>query len=222
MNKVVLALASTLALPGFALAADLPAYSDAGNMYVSIHGGILMAPTIDTKIAPSAGDDATLPATFGFDSGMRWGGAVGYSMNSNLAMELEYSNAGFDAEDVTIEGTAYDAVGDASVQTIMGNFIIGADYGSFRPYIGAGLGGARVAADINPDVTSDDLDDSDWALAGQAFAGLNVAVTETVTIGARYRYQMIGATDMTDDRGDPVAAESFDLQSVDLVLIVGF
>lgn len=222
MNRLILVAAATFAFPALAFAADAPAYAEASNMYVSLHGGMLMDPSMDTKIAPSAGADATLPVSFGFDSGMRWGGAVGYSLNSALAMELEYSNASFDAEDGEVSGSTYDADGDANVQTIMANFLVGADYGSFRPYIGAGLGGARVAADISPAFTSDDLDDSDWVLAGQAFAGVNVALSETMTIGARYRYQMIGATDMTDGRGDPIAGESFDLQSVDLVLTVGF
>ena len=222
MNRLILAAAATLAFPVFALAADAPVYSDASSVYVSLHGGILMNPTNEAKIAPTAGAEATLPVEFGFDSGMRWGGAVGYNLNSSLAMELEYSNASFDSKDVAVEGTTYDSEGDAGVQTIMSNFVIGADYGSLRPYIGAGVGAARVAADVNPAITNDDLVDSDWALAGQAFAGVNLAVSETVTIGARYRYQMIGATDMTDDRGDPVAADSFDLQSVELVMTFGF
>ncbi len=226
MNRLVLAAAATLAFPAFALAADAPAYSDASSMYVSLHGGILMDPSIDAEIADGVGDPADVPVEFGFDSGMRWGGALGYNMNSNTAMELEYSNASFDADDasVAILESTFDAGGDGSAQTIMVNFVVGTDYGSIRPYVGLGLGAARVGADIAADIpgSDDELHDSDWAFAGQAFAGVNLAVTEAVTIGARYRYQMIGATDMTDDLGDPVAIDSFDLQSVELVMTIGF
>ena len=71
MNRLVLAAAATLAFPAFALAADAPAYSDASSMYVSLHGGILMDPSIDAEIADGVGDPADVPVEFGFDSGKR-------------------------------------------------------------------------------------------------------------------------------------------------------
>ena len=223
MNRLVLAAAATLAFPAFALAADAPAYSDASSMYVSLHGGILMDPSIDAQLSSGDGGPADTPVEFGFDSGMRWGGAMGFRMNSNLAMEVEYSNAGLDAAEMRNGGNPYDVTGELSTQTIMANFVVGADYGALRPYIGAGLGTARVAADnIDPDDFPDALDDHDWAFAGQAFAGVNFALSETMTVGARYRYQMIGATNLMDTADDPVEGDSFDLQSVELVMTIGF
>lgn len=223
MNRLILATAATLALPAFAFAADAPAYNDASSVYVSLHGGILMDPTIDAMVADGSNVPADVPVEFGFGGDMRWGGALGYRMNSNLAMELEYSNASLDAEDAVVDG-ALDVDGEVTAQTIMANFVVGTDYGSFRPYVGAGLGAAHVSADmaLDPLVFPDALDDSDWVFAGQAFAGVNVALSETMTVGARYRYQMIGETNFTDEGDDPVEADSFDLQSVELVLTVGF
>lgn len=226
MIKTSFALIALVALPTAAMAADAPAASQAGGFYASIHGGMLLDSTLSARISSDfrPADELDTPIDFDFDDGTRWGGSVGYYLNSNMSIEAEVSNAGFDVIGFDIPNTLPgNAAGTPSVLTIMGNFVIGQNYNSFRPYVGAGLGAAKVSADVDSlDGFNNALHDEDWALAGQVFAGIDYALTDSLMLGARYRYQSIGSTDMSDTLDYPVAIDRFDLQSVDLVLKMAF
>ena len=101
----------------------------------------------------------------------------------------------------------------------MGNLIVGQHFGAWRPYVGAGVGAARLS--INSDY-ADGLDDSDWAAAGQVFTGIDYNFTERLSLGARYRFQYIGSTDYNDGIGDPVKVGSLQSHNIEAVLKMRF
>jgi len=58
---------------------------------------------------------------------------------------------------------------------------------SFTPYLGVGIGGARIEADVTaPPIPR--FDDAQWAFAYQGIAGVDWRLTPQASLGVRYRY----------------------------------
>jgi opacity protein-like surface antigen len=75
--------------------------------------------------------------------------------------------------------------GDVSALALMGNLYFEPWIAlPLKPYLGAGLGGARVAFEAE----ELDADDTDWVLAYQGMAGLAVDLAPDVAIFGGYRY----------------------------------
>jgi opacity protein-like surface antigen len=200
-------------------AAPAPALEPWNGMYVSLHGGVVWLSDVVADLYP---DDV---ATFEIQPGFRVGGSVGYDFGPNFGIEAEASYAAFNPDFVTVYDTGGSFEGDgpvtgsASALTLMGNLIVGTQMGSVRPYIGVGGGGALVSANV--DLFSG-VNDSAWTWAAQAFAGLDLALTRNVSIGARYRFQWIGPSTMSDGDGDPVNIRGYGIQGVEGVLKIRF
>ena len=203
---------------GLAAAADEIGYPSFG-LYASLHGGwyLPQEPTATFEVGPD-----TVLGGINVDNGYRIGGAIGYDFTRNFAVEFETSFARSTVDSIDV-GPPVDATqpapGHGSLLTLMGNAIIGEHYGNWRPYIGAGIGGALVSLDVD---FMSGLDDSDWALAGQVFVGVDYAISDNVSVGARYRYQHVGSTDYTDGNDLPVGLSDFGAHSIELGLKVKF
>jgi opacity protein-like surface antigen len=224
MHKLSFALAAgVVAISASAYAADLgyepppvapPAPVEWNGLYFTVHGGWLWVPDVNAFLSP---DDN---ATFQMTPGYRAGGSIGYDFSSNFGIEGEVSYADFGTDFVTVPGEgAGPIIGDASVLTIMGNVIVGHQWGAFRPYVGVGAGAAEVSANV---LLFSGVNDSDWTWAAQAFAGLDFALTSHVSLGIRYRFQYIGDTNMSDGDGDPINIDPITAHSVEGVLKVRF
>lgn len=214
---------------GLAMAADLPemgyvepmepAPLPPAGFYASLHAGYVMPGDVDGDIIFGGG---TTDVGIDVEDGYRIGGSLGYDFNSMIGVEAEvsYSQTDVDSLSAAALGGVSPTSGDASILTLMGNVIIGQQYDRWRPYVGVGAG----AAHLNLDVVTllDDVDDSDWAFAAQAFVGLDFSLTDTVSLGARYRYLHIGSTDYSDDVGDPVNVDSFGTHSIEAAVKVKF
>ncbi len=185
--------------------------------YFSLHGGALFIPDTLVNFEP-----ATL-AEFHTDTGYRVGGALGIDFNSALSAEAELSWGTVGVNGFTIVGgPSFPASGDAHLLSVMGNIIVGRDMGRWRPYVGVGVGGVRVDLD-NIDIGGGDgVNDSDWTWGAQAFVGADVMLTQTVSLGVRYRYQYVGETNFLDTDGDPVSIDHIAAHSIEGVLKIRF
>lgn len=219
---------------GLAMAADLPEMGYVGPMepaplppagfYASLHAGYVMPGDVDGEIVFPVGP-STRDASVDVEDGYRFGGALGYDFNSMMGIEAEVSYLEMDVDSISIAGAGGGTAstsGDASVLTLMGNLIAGQQYDRWRPYVGVGAGAAHVDLDITIPTLPNDLDDSDWAFAAQAFVGLDYSLTDTVSLGARYRYLHISSTDYSDEAPDPVSIDSFGNHSIEAALKVRF
>ncbi|MEH6726959.1 MAG: outer membrane beta-barrel protein [Hyphomicrobiales bacterium] len=218
-----------MASSSLAMAADLPDMSYVDQMepaplppagfYASLHAGYAMPGDVEGEIVPGPAVDIDVDGQDGY----RFGGALGYDFNSMIGIEAEASFSEMDVDSITAPSvaTTFQTSGGAKVITLMGNVIVGNQYDRWRPYVGIGAGAAHLDLDVV--VTGlDNIDDSDWAFAGQAFAGLDFSLTDTVSLGARYRYLHIGSTDYTDTGDDPVSIDSFGTHSIEAALKVKF
>lgn len=223
-RKMVFVGSALLMSGGLAMSADLPEMGYVEPMepvplppsgfYASLHAGYVMLGDVE-------GDAGTDSAESHVEDGYRVGGAFGYDFNSMIGIEAELSYFENDIDSLSTAGTTFQASGDVGVLTLMGNVIIGHQFDRWRPYVGVGAGAAH--ADFDFDIIGiDSIDDSNWGFAAQAFAGLDFSMTDTVSLGARYRYAHIGSIDYTSDGGLDISGDAFGAHSIEAALKVKF
>ena len=136
------------------------------------------------------------------DTGFGLNGAIGYQFQDARAeLELGYSNNTVNGISVG-NAAEVDADGDFDTWTIAANGYYDIPTGTaFRPYVGAGLGVAKMVAD---DVSVDlpvagnaELDDSGVSLIFQAQAGLAYDFTDNASAFVGYRLQGIPGQSFT-------------------------
>lgn len=100
--------------------------------------------------------------------------------------------------------TATLAYGEPDTLALMANAYWASDFGRFRPYFGAGLGGAYVSAEPRePAGASARVQDT--ALAYRAMAGVEYRLSNGVALGARYGY--FGTHDQSFDKSTLAPAD---------------
>lgn len=124
-----------------------------------------------------------------FDTGYGLGVVGGYDYGT-WRLEGEFTYRVNDNKEVTGGGTTDPIGGDTSSMALMLNA-----YYDFRmvsptlvPYIGAGVGGARVAAEVTDPTAGTVIDDNDMVVAYQLAAGVGFVVSKQVTIDLGYKY----------------------------------
>lgn len=141
------------------------------------------------------------------DSGTVFGGAFGYAFDrapiGRFRIEAEVSYAASDIESVhstaipgfPASGDTRSIAGMANLRVDIGDITAGK--AEFRPYVGAGAGVASVKIDyavdgafisIVPAVFPLEIDDSDIGFAWQAMAGVDAAVSDSVSVFVEGRY----------------------------------
>lgn len=243
MKRISMSLAAAMLITasgGAALAADIPVIvppapppvyvpppaERAGGPYVSVFGGLIWVPPVfvDAEL-----DGA--PFLISSDRGYRFGGALGYKLNDMIGAEAEVSwarvrLAGLTSAEqpdlVALFPPEYNAT--ATLLTVMGNLVLGRTFGRLTPYVAVGAGAASVTLNVPPDgpFGPDGVFDKDWTWGAQAFAGVNFAITENISIGGRYRFQVIGPTNFIDEGDDPVFIDRFINHGAELVVTLGF
>jgi opacity protein-like surface antigen len=219
MRKFALASAAAVgiaavitSIPTSAADIEVPpeAIAEVSPWYASLHGGIKFSEDWDDNFFKHCGEycEKELDVTIDTDNGWRFGGSLGYMFSDIFAIEGELSYMSQDFEEFTIHeitkhGSTWDCEeewctqgldGDASILTGMINLLAGVPLnGMIKPYIGAGAGVAHISLD------DDFLDDSDTTFAAQAFAGVNVGITENVGVGIRGRVLHINDLEFEDD-----------------------
>ncbi len=194
MHKRILGLLSAAAFIGVAAGAQA-----AGGWYVS--GGV--GPAFLQDSSSTATDPSLGTADFDteFDPGFGVHGAVGHSWDG-FRLEGEVSYRKNDVDTLTVTSTtgaisslnldtlgSFDADGDVSALGFMANAWYDFDTGSpWKPFIGGGVGTARISLNDISSSTISLADDEDQVFAYQAGAGIGYELTPTVIVSLGYRF----------------------------------
>jgi len=152
---------------------------------VAQDAGLYVSGAVGLLDVPSTSVTDTASRSVKFDNGYLGALALGYDYASPWRSEVELSrrSAGLDS----VSGT--NASGDLTATSLMGNVLYDFDTNSkFTPYLGLGVGGARVKLDNASPFGTSSINDSDNALAGQAIAGVSYALQDNLDVFADYRY----------------------------------
>lgn len=179
MKKTVLA-AALLA----ALATAQTAQADDWRHGLYIKGGLGYTISQDQDYA-----DGVAARETELDDGYALQGAVGYDYGM-VRSEIELSYRRNDADGHKRNGTVLaNPGGEATSLAGMVNGYVDIPTGTIvTPYVGLGVGFARVDADGYDTSGTDFLDDGETALAYQGMAGLDFAIDDTLSFFTEYKY----------------------------------
>ena len=206
LRMVLLAAAGTMAISAGASA------QEAGDYYGGLGAGIAIGSDNNTLRSDDA-DPAAFIAELETDDNVAIYGAIGRYLNGGARVELELATRTQNIDSVPGDGLGFGglptdgdvSLGDISATTLMVNvfkdFNVDAA-GRLTPYVGLGLGAARIRPEFdNIGFTRpvDDIDDAgdgyravvqdkDYTPAGQAMAGLSFDFTDNMMIDVRYKY----------------------------------
>jgi OOP family OmpA-OmpF porin len=140
--------------------------------------------------------------TAGFKAGAAGVAAVGYGFGNGLRTELELGHRTGKVDTLANGGAG--AGGKLDATSLMGNLLYDfATGGPLIPYLGAGVGGARIkASNIGPEIGGARVSGDDTVFAYQGIAGIDVRVSDNFAVGASYRYFATGKADIATSAGD--------------------
>lgn len=191
-----LAAAAALALPD-------PAIAESVGPYFGINTGFHFLQDADLS-------GSGIANTVEFDPGWLVGGAVGYGFGNGIRTELEVAFARAGVGSISGSG-ASGSGGAASALSGMGNVFYDFDTGTpITPYVGGGLGVARVAYGGVSRVANSRIADQDNVFAYQGVAGVGYRVNENLGLFADYRYFATTDPALTTDSGREVDGEYTD------------
>lgn len=152
--------------------------ASAQSIYYGAHGGLNINHSADLELSGTTFD-------IDLDPGFAIGGFVGYEFGSGLRAEGELAYRLNDVETFTgISGS-----GDVSSFAFMANAFYDFDFGSsFVPYVGGGIGAARLSFSDAGVVGIPLVDGDDVVFAYQLGAGIGFQVSPRLTVTADYRY----------------------------------
>ena len=189
MKNIVLTVAavSLVAIPVSSMAAG-------DSMYLKGNLGVGMAKDTDINNMPEAAGTAKMT----FDSGFLATIAAGYDFANPFRVEGEYLWQKNDLDQLSYNNRFGNfKQGDLKTQAFMVNGYYDVDTGSsWSPYIGAGLGWAKL--DLNTPALP--FSDNDNVFAYQFMAGVTYAITDKWSVDGQYRY--FGTTDATISGAD--------------------
>jgi opacity protein-like surface antigen len=185
--RTILAASTALSLVAAAPGAS------ASELYLSVFGGMnLLSDTDGQYVSPtfSSSSSVIAPWSSDADTGFVVGGAVGTSLDkwaNGLRVEAEVS---FRRNDL---GGTYSTSGtiDGNLSTfaVMANAWYDFDIGAkVRPYVGGGIGWARMDGDVVLFTDSSAMEQTDSGFAWQIGLGGRYAVGDGVAVGLGYRY----------------------------------
>lgn len=190
-------LVGILVVPVMAGILALAGPAAAQTYYVDLHGGYAQAHGADLDFFGGPVEEISFAGApvaglaFGFASHDGW----------RLEGELSWLRADIDS----ISGLA--AGGEVDAWAAMANLYYGIDTGTaVTPYLGGGLGAARVAlSDVS--AAGGSIDDFDTVFAWQAAAGVDFRATESVVLSLEYRFMSARDLRLRDAAGGRVGMD---------------
>ncbi len=163
-----------VAAAGF-LAATSIANAEVARPYITLGGGLSI---LDDVGVAGGGFGRNLDTNNGWAAMVA--GGIGVMDGLRVELELAHRDNSFE-----------NASGEVTASSLMANVLydIPVRLAGFTPYIGAGLGGARL--NLENVVTGTGLgtiDDSDMVFAYQGIAGVSAPITNNLTVSLDYRY----------------------------------
>jgi opacity protein-like surface antigen len=143
--------------------------------YLELHGGGVILEDSDMSASNN------LSGSVEFDTGYLIGGAFGYAWEQGWRAEVALDYRDNDIDDSNVTGDMATLAG-----MLNGFYQLPIDF-PVKPYVGAGVGWARV--DLEAKVSgSEVVDDDDLVFAYQAMAGVTYEINPAIAIGAGYVY----------------------------------
>lgn len=139
--------------------------------------------------------------------------ALGLEGRGRWRFELDFGYRYNDAEVLTFRDGAADLAPDSESRIEASSLALGAirdfDLGrGFRPYLGAGLGAARVDYEISQFITGIPvLDDADTVLAWHVVAGFGLPLTSALDLLIDYRYWRASDIDLEGAEGTAIGTD---------------
>ena len=173
--------------------------------------------TADSKFSSVDDEGDQYDGTTTFGSGFGGSFALGYEVNPSIRGEVELSYRRSEIDDETYRYEVYQPIrisgidGHMSSFSIMGNAIYTFNAGRLRPYLGAGIGIARVGWDSDAqtatrttagestEVSHPAISEYEPVFGYQAMAGVGFAVTESTEVRAGYRYMQTEDIEVNGD-----------------------
>ena len=164
--------------------------------------------------------EAPLVGALGFDGDLELddayvlGGALGYGLafgpgGGRLRLEANVSWRENDVDELEVEGFDVEGDGEAGAVVGLANVYYDLDLGiPLRPYVGGGIGAARVNVDADAGGLLD-VDDEGWAFAWDLAAGLGYEVADGLELTGGYRYLRIEGTDFDVDGGGELDVDNY-------------
>ena len=186
----------------FTAAATL-ALAPAAHAYQGLYGaiGAGLSYMADDRDVESLSGPVTFDSDADYDKGIGVYTSLGYSYNSGWRTELEFSYRNHDARHWVSQPPIFSGFtggtldGEVSSYAFMANLLKDFGRGAVSPYVGAGIGLARVKSEltgVNPGAIGGYspmiVDDADLTMAYQGIAGLAFQLAEGLALDLSYRY----------------------------------
>ncbi len=168
-----------------AIAALMAAVTGGAQATEGWYGRLDAGRSVDGNLDGSVSDGVTT-APFSPNLEEDWLGGVGlgYATRNGFRLEGELSYRQNDWEPTALDAFETSASGDATSLALMGNLLYDFNReGRFQPYLGVGVGAARVNVGIEG---ADEAEDT--TVAYQGMAGIAYAATDRLTFDLGYRY----------------------------------
>ena len=150
------------------------------GVYISLGAGW-------NNLMDSADKASNLTGKTRYDDGYAIVGAVGYGWGNGFRTELEAGYRNNAIKSGTFNGINVRPSGTFNSLSLMTNVIYDFNLGGFVPYVGAGVGIARLTSN-EISVGGTQVDDQDMQFAYQGIAGIAYGVTENIKLDLGYRY----------------------------------
>lgn len=169
--------------------------------YVALSG---VGVNLEDQDYSSAGGNVNAELDDGMGAILAFGHQMEFGFLKGMRGELEAGFRNNDINSLALNGvTTAGATGKSKAYSVMGNVYHDFVNSSLvTPYIGAGIGGARIVAEnYNSAAVADSLDDKDTVFAYQGIAGLGFKLSEDWTLQAEYRYFATSEINMSTTSG---------------------
>ncbi len=191
---------------GFAGALGLaaPAHADQRTpaFYLGLGAGINFMPDADI-------DGMGIGTEADYDTGLAGAITLGFKRADGFRSEFEIAGRTNDVDQLQGMGSAD---GDVDALTFMGNILYDFQrFGKFKPYVGFGVGLARVRFDGVRPIGGGLINDHDMALAFQGIAGMSFELTDRFEVFGDYRY--MGTADLDVQEATSGATVSADYRN---------
>ena len=148
------------------------------------------------------------------DYGPALSGVVGYDLPGPFRTELELNFRTNDVDEIGSASGGGELRSYGALVNLFYDFALG---GGFTPYVGAGIGGARLVADGISPVAGTNINGHDTVLAYQGIAGVAYGLSPSTAITLDYRYFATGDGDFNTGTGAGV-----DVSSSNHAVMLGF
>ena len=167
-----------------------------GHLYGGAWAGVF-------SVASNDMDKSGVDVDLDYDTGYAGALLIGYDFGT-FRLDLEGSYRTADVDKIEINGTkAGSANGDIEIKAVLLNgyydFVTG---GNMSPYVGAGLGWAKVSYESVDANFGKLVDDDDTVLAGQLSAGVLFALNKSVVLDIGYRFLATEKPDLSTSLGN--------------------